>query len=294
VNSILSEYYFTLGEVITLLILLGATGLAISWVVWRALRRRLETMEQALTDARTRYDREYFRALHDHLQSAIAHEIVKGLDYISTQSRASVEDLGPDDTGLRDKQHRIIAKAAEMTQRAKNVTRLFAPEPGQGPMELLNIRRLVESVLLELNCYAESRGVTLRHKLADTDPVTFHRNAALESFGIVIHNAIRYSHPGRVVKVTLFLNNPEEDSVTWLCVDVKDNGIGIPEEDQDKIFELRVRGDGLIEPGSGLGLYVAREAMRRHGGELILVRSSPSKGSTFRLVFPYSTIELEE
>ena len=73
-----------------------------------------------------------------------------------------------------------------------------------------------------------------------------------------------------------------------IYVEVKDTGKGIREEDQDKIFELRVRGDGLIEPGSGLGLYCAREAARRQGGDVILVSSSLNQGSVFRITFPYS------
>ena len=79
-----------------------------------------------------------------------------------------------------------------------------------------------------------------------------------------------------------------------IYVEVKDTGKGIKEEDQDKIFELSVRGDGLIEPGSGLGLYCAREAARRQGGDVILVSSSLNKGSVFRIIFPYSDIDSEK
>jgi signal transduction histidine kinase len=293
-NTILSEYFFTRGDILTMLILLGAVGAAVSWVVWRAWRRRLETLEQALADARTRYDKEYFRALHDHLQSVIGHEIVKGLDYISKQSRASVEDLEPADTGLRDKQHRIIAKAAEMAQHAVNTTHLFAPEPVAPPGELLNITGLVESVLRELYPYAQSKGVTLRPNLETLEPVILDRDSTLLALRNVIHNAIRYSEPGRVVEVALFVEWPEEKSEGRVCTDVKDRGCGIPEEDQDKVFDLRKRGDGLVEPGSGLGLYLAREAARRQGGDLILLVSNLNQGSVFRIIFPYSTPDLGE
>jgi signal transduction histidine kinase len=292
-NSIPSEYYFTRGEVLVLLILLGVVGAALSLLAWRAWRHKLERLEQALSDARTRYDKEYFRALHDHLQSVIAHEIVTGLDYIAKQSNASLAELGPDDTELRDKQHRIIAKATVMARRADNITNLFALEPFAGPKELMSVRRLVEYLLLELRFDAESRGVILRPDLADVEPVTFNRDSALRALRNVIENAIKYSHRAGVVQISLFLYNPE-NAATWLCVDVKDSGIGIPEEDQDRIFDLSVRGDGLIEPGSGLGLYLAREAMRRHGGDLTLISSRPNQGSVFRLVFPYSTIDLGE
>ena len=72
-----------------------------------------------------------------------------------------------------------------------------------------------------------------------------------------------------------------------IYVEVKDAGKGIREEDQDKIFELRVRGDGLIEPGSGLGLYCAREAARRQGGDVILESSGLNRGSVFKIIILY-------
>ena len=73
-----------------------------------------------------------------------------------------------------------------------------------------------------------------------------------------------------------------------IYIEVKDTGRGISEEDQNRIFEPRVRGDGLIESGHGLGLYLARRAARRQGGDVILVRSSPNQGSVFRILLPYS------
>jgi signal transduction histidine kinase len=72
-----------------------------------------------------------------------------------------------------------------------------------------------------------------------------------------------------------------------VAVEVRDRGRGIREEERERIFELRERGDGLIEPGSGLGLYAARQAARRQGGDVVLVRSGPNQGSVFKATFPY-------
>jgi len=73
-----------------------------------------------------------------------------------------------------------------------------------------------------------------------------------------------------------------------IYIEVKDTGKGIKEEDQEKIFDLNIREDGLIKPGSGLGLYLARKTARYQGGDVILVHSSPNQGSLFRIILPYT------
>jgi signal transduction histidine kinase len=286
-NSILSDYYFTGGEVFVILILIGGVGATVYWALWRSWRHRLNELEQALSNARAKYDRDYFRALHDHLQKVVSHEVVSGLDFISNRSKETLGELGEEQSNLRDKQQRIVAKASEMAQHADNITHLFALEPGALPKELLSFRQFVERVLLGLFDYAENRGVTLMPDLDDMEPIALNRDAALQALRNVIHNAIQYSYQGGVVEIVLFLCTPEEGAGRWICVDVKDTGIGIREQDQDKIFELSTGEDGLIEPNSGLGLYCARQAARRQGGDVILVSSSLNQGSTFRIIFPY-------
>jgi signal transduction histidine kinase len=77
----------------------------------------------------------------------------------------------------------------------------------------------------------------------------------------------------------------DEDQLT---VSVKDTGIGIDDADQGRIFDRFYRGnDGRVThiTGSGLGLAMAREAVRLHGGD-IEVESRRDCGSTFILTFP--------
>lgn len=286
--SILLDYYFTFLEVLVLLSLVGGIGIAVLWGVRMRWRNRLKILEQKHTDNLAKHDSEHFQALHNHLQSAVAHEFVKGLDYISKKSAETLEGLEEERNVLRDKQNRIIAKAHELTQRAGNILDVFAPERDKLQKELLSMRRLVEHVLLELYDYAQSRGVTLRPNLDDVEPTVLDRNLTSQALRNVIHNAIKYSHQGGVVEIRLSLERGERANPgKVICVEVKDTGKGIREEDQDTIFELRRRVDGLIEPGSGLGLYLARKAARRQGGDVILVSSSLNQGSVFRIISPY-------
>jgi len=286
---ILLDYYFTLFEVLVVLFLMGGVGVAVYWGMGRRWRNRLKALEQKHADDLAKHDSGYFQELHNRLQSAVAHEFLQPLNDISSKSAQTLEGLGEEQGILRDQQDRIIATADELTQHAANILDLFAPEGGKLQKELLSMRRLVEGVLLGNYRYAQSKGVTLRPNLDDVEPTVLDRHLTLIPLQNVIQNAIKYSHRGGVVEIVLYLERGETtEAGKWICVELKDTGKGIREEDQDTIFELRKRGDGLIETGSGLGLYLARKAARRQGGDVILVSSSLNQGSIFKITFPYS------
>jgi signal transduction histidine kinase len=271
------------------LVILLAFGAVLGAVGWR-MRQRATALERELADTPHLDSKE----LYEFLQSAVAHEFVKGLGYISSKSQATLEGLSQDQLVLRDQQHRIVAKAHELAQHATNILDLYAPQQADSRQELLNIRHLVESVMLELFPYAQSQGVTLQTKLDDVEPVLLNKNLTLQAIRNVIQNAIKYSQPGHVVEVRVFLKDegPEGGSGKSICIETKDLGKGVKDDERDRIFELRKRADGLVEPGSGLGLYLARQAARRQGGDVILVSSKINEGSTFRIILPYSAGEV--
>jgi signal transduction histidine kinase len=289
-HSILLDYYFTFFEVLVVLFLIGGAGIAVYWEMRRRWQNRLTTLEQRHADDLAKHDSEHFQALHNHLQSAVAHEFVEGLDYISNKGAQTLEGLGEEQTALREKQKGIIAKAYDLAQHAENILVLFAPERGKLQMELLSIRQLVERVSLDLFLFAESRGVVLRPNLEDVEPTALDRNLTLVALKNVIHNAIKYSFPGGVVEVDLSLERSKEGAGKMIYVEVKDTGKGIKEEKQESIFDLHIREDGLIETGSGLGLYLARKAARHQGGDVILLCSSLNQGSVFRIILPYRAV----
>ena len=98
----------------------------------------------------------------------------------------------------------------------------------------------------------------------------------------LIDNAIKYSDSSQ--KIDINLNRLEDDVV----LSVSDQGIGIPESEQDKIFDKFYRvGSSTVHntKGSGLGLSLVKHIMQVHQGEVQL-KSKPGEGSTFSLVFP--------
>lgn len=285
-GSILRDYYFSLWEVLLVLSLVVAAGLVVIWAMRNHWRNRLKVLEHRRADDPAGNGREHLQALHQHLQSAVAHEFVKGLDYIAKKGIETLEGLDEEAYVLRDKQKRIVTRAHDLMQHGDNILDVFAPDPQAPQRELLSMRRLVEYVLLELYPYAESCGVTLRPRLKDVEPTPLDRSLTLQTVRNVVHNAIKYSHPGGTVDIELSLDRAGRGGADMAVVEVRDTGKGIRKEEQDEIFQLRKRGDGLIEPGSGLGLYTAREAARRQGGDVVLVRSGINQGSVFKATFP--------
>ncbi|WP_437735593.1 ATP-binding protein [Sorangium sp. So ce1335] len=97
----------------------------------------------------------------------------------------------------------------------------------------------------------------------------------------LVANAIKYSPGGGAVQVAVAREGAE------VSIAVSDRGVGIPDEEQRRLFEryFRAPSSGGVAPGVGLGLWAARRIAEAHGGR-IDVRSAPGEGSTFTLRLP--------
>ena len=93
-------------------------------------------------------------------------------------------------------------------------------------------------------------------------------------FDNLVGNAIRHSPKGSRIVIRA---RPEK---AWVRFEVEDQGPGIPVEYQQRIFEKFFRMPGTKGEGIGLGLYISREIVAAHGGEMG-VESEPEKGSRF-------------
>jgi signal transduction histidine kinase len=101
----------------------------------------------------------------------------------------------------------------------------------------------------------------------------------------LITNAIKFTPMGGRVEVSVipYLMNEGGGVVE---ISIRDTGIGISAEDQERIFDPFYRGkNGSSETGLGIGLSLVKEVVDLHGGK-ILVHSEPNKGSTFSILLP--------
>jgi len=130
---------------------------------------------------------------------------------------------------------------------------------------------------------AKDKGVDLTFNLPAKLPViTADRDKLIVGMHNLLSNALKYTPAGGSVTVTVTADDGE------FVTDVADTGIGMTEQDADRVFEKFYRAqDQRITgiTGSGLGLAIAREVIRLHGGDITL-ETEIDKGSTFRLVLP--------
>lgn len=127
--------------------------------------------------------------------------------------------------------------------------------------------------------YADSAGGTCTVNSAGSEDYTCFADPrwTVEALVNILENAIKYSPQSSVVEISVI---PYE---AFVCIEVKDHGIGIEESEQGAIFHRFYRSPQVSDtPGFGIGLYLAREVLSRQGG-YIKVQSAPGAGSTFQV-----------
>ncbi len=109
----------------------------------------------------------------------------------------------------------------------------------------------------------------------------------------LLSNAFKYTHDNGIVSINLVYNPPvNNEGDGTLALEVKDTGIGIPADQQEKIFERFFQTDvseSMMTQGTGIGLAITKEFVRLHNG-IITVKSEPEKGSSFTVLLPAKKI----
>lgn len=147
--------------------------------------------------------------------------------------------------------------------------------------EKIEVDALVEEVLADLDPLAEEKNVILE---SVCDAVTMMGSDIL-IYRVVynlVENAIKYNNPGGKVQVTVCSDKEQ------ICIQVMDNGSGIPADMKERVFEPFFRVDksrSRALGGVGLGLALVREIVRVHDGAIRVLDNS-NGGTTFEILFP--------
>jgi signal transduction histidine kinase len=144
------------------------------------------------------------------------------------------------------------------------------------PAEPVECGRVVGNVLAELQCSIAATDAHVTVHPLPTIAGDAERLSLL--FENLLSNALRFRRDGRHPEVSI---SAAPEGAAW-HFRVSDHGPGIPPHDQERIFGLFERSDG-VEPGTGIGLAVCQRVVEEHGGR-IWVESRVGRGSTFHFM----------
>ncbi|MBC9784776.1 sensor histidine kinase [Heliobacterium chlorum] len=206
---------------------------------------------------------------------------------------SSIEVIEADDRrNLSEFSQQVLS---DMKDEVRRMTRLVGDlltlaRADSGNLELLretfDLRSLIDQILRTFQHQATSKGVALEAEGLPTIPIWGDRERIAQLLFILVDNAVKYTPIGG--KITLSLAVAKQTKGQQVRVIVQDSGIGIPLNDQPRIFDRFYRvdkGRSRQMGGTGLGLSIARWIVEAHGGT-IQVESTPGRGSTFSVSLP--------
>ena len=158
-------------------------------------------------------------------------------------------------------------------------------EPGTVEMEEVCLNDLLLSIVEDCNVETVNRGCTIALTLPEVVILSGNTELLRRAIENIIRNAIRYAPVGTTVEV---VQQREEDAVV---ISVRDRGLGIPSELNERIFDPFFRVDSSREEktgGLGLGLAIARRAVRVHHGDIVAQDANP--GALLRITLPASAV----
>jgi phosphoserine phosphatase RsbU/P len=165
----------------------------------------------------------------------------------------------------------VLENVMEMARLSVGVIRLDEQE-----LEVSNVVREAMSII-QPSAEAKEQSLTLN---TSTDILVHADAARLRQVMVnLLANAIKYT--ARQGAISIEVATTEREGKKYARIDVSDNGVGIPEDETEAIFEPYYRRDATAsEPGVGLGLSISREVIRRMGGDITVI-SQEGKGSIF-------------
>jgi len=241
------------------------------------LPQEVGLMAEALNDLIAR-QREVLARQQEFMADA-AHELRTPLMAISLQAqlleRAATEESREEVIGeLRQG----IARSTTLLERLMAVARLDASD-SQTEFSSLDLAPILARARQEVAALAAARHIDLIVRIADHVAIQGEARSLTGLCVNLLENALRYTPEGGRVVASVTARTP------GVCLNVMDNGPGIPLAERTRVFERFYRVPGTVHPGSGLGLGIVRRVAELHGAA-VEIDDAPGGGTSVRVNFP--------
>ena len=196
----------------------------------------------------------------------------------------------PEQTSLIEKAHQSTDRMIVLVNDLLNTARL---EDGRlvGERKPTDIVALLQTVIENAKPSITKKGHTVTFTLPKEKlPLLVMDSETMSlAFQNLIENAIRYTKSQGKIEVGM------EREGDKLRIAITDNGVGVPEDQQERLFTKFFRGKNVLNmetEGSGLGLFIAKNVVETHGGTMQF-ESVENKGTTATIFLPLRTVDLE-
>ena len=173
-----------------------------------------------------------------------------------------------------DRLNNIVTELLSLVDLDKNKLKL--------DLQITYLNYILEKIIEQLNPLAKEKNIKLIFEERDRIQIKIDKNKIKQAVINIVHNAIKYSDEGSVVKIALYTDK------NYATIKISDNGYGIPKESLPYIFDRFYRVDKARSRktgGTGLGLSISKQIINMHHGT-INVKSRVGRGTTFYVKIP--------
>jgi signal transduction histidine kinase len=191
-----------------------------------------------------------------------------------------------------------LASTKRMTHLISSLLNVTAIEEGRFGYNfgVVDINTLIQQTLKHLQTIAESKKISISTNIPQDLPQIYadadKMQLALEN---ILSNAIHYTPPRGKVSISIQTDRDKQKKEK-MTISVRDSGIGIDKKDLQKLFSRFFRTQKAVAmhtEGAGLGLFITRNIIRRHGGDIHVI-SAPNKGSEVTITIPVNKEQIPQ
>jgi signal transduction histidine kinase len=247
--------------------------------------RFIEELEKRATELTIAYDelKESDR-LKDELVQNVSHELRTPLTFVKGYVDLVLEgEMGEVSPRQKDALDIVADKTTDITRLIEDIVTLQRISSSNLKREYVCLSELVATSVGGHSLVAASKGIQIAHSLPDKGTLVWVDKARINQvIDNLIGNAMKFSPDGGTISVRMMETEDEVQIV------IADEGIGVPEDKRDRIFERFYQVDGSSRRrfgGTGVGLALVKRIVDAHQGRVWL-ESEVGRGSTFYVAFP--------